>query len=243
MEDPIEYLKSEVKGGHIQCVLIDLLHQEEPAAVLKSVTLPRRAMHDGMIYVVTENELVADVVKHFEGEDFKYAENIVVVPLAKDYCSSKAPAAPCKQKVPISEASNSLSIDEALIPYRTNSFCQSTSHTVLMMRRWGPKNKSTIVIQHQRTCDTCFYVYGRSLTHSSLEGPHSYPWNQLYTSAETLLPKCSRGGKLQFLQLWGNDESVRDGCLKHLICFQLVSQDLASLAASLDSSLVLFDFW
>ena len=31
--------------------------------------------------------------------------------------------------------------------------------------------------------------------------------------------------------------------LKHLICFQPVSQDLASLAASLDSSLVLFDFW
>lgn len=85
---------------------------------------------------------------------------------------------------------------------------------MVMMRRWGPSMKTTIVIQHQRTCDTCFYIHGRdSLT---IDGAKSFPWKQLYTSVETLLPKSSRTSKVQLMQLWGNENSEKDGWVKIL---------------------------
>ena len=63
-------------------------------------------------------------------------------------------------------------------------FVDSSSQTMVMMRRWGSTSKNNITIQHQRTCDVCFYVK---------EDENSYPWKQLYQTIETLLPKASIG--------------------------------------------------
>ena len=126
--------------------MIDLLHVDKPEAALKSVTIPRKALPDGMIFVICKNELVGDVINHFEVQEFKYAENMVIVPIKKEFCFSKGVNSSSRKKTDINPNSNSIKVDKALLCTGFNEFCCSVSQTVVMMRRWGPSMKSTIVI-------------------------------------------------------------------------------------------------
>ena len=41
-------------------------------------------MKEGLIFVWTEKEYIADIINHFESKDIKYVENLVFVKLNKD---------------------------------------------------------------------------------------------------------------------------------------------------------------
>ncbi len=158
----------------LQGILIDLNFLERPFEALQEIEIKKRIMPDGMIFVICKNELVGEVIGHFEAQDFKYAENMVIVPILKEICRCKRDhLTKAKAKVPINPVSNSISIDEALRSNGDNQFCNSVSETMVMMRRWGPGMKTSLVIQHQRTCDTCFYIDGNR---NSLTIDGAYPW-------------------------------------------------------------------
>ena len=82
---------------------------------MKSLVIPRRVLPDGMIFVICKNEHVGEAINHFELQDFKYAENIVIVPIKKEYHNTKGSNNPAKKRVEVNPISSSITIDDALV--------------------------------------------------------------------------------------------------------------------------------
>jgi hypothetical protein len=144
-------------------------------------------MKDGLVFIWVEKELIYDLIKCFEQNDFFYVENVCYVMLDQNH----------KKAI---ESTRDIDISDAYVR-ESYQFLKKSKKTLLIFRRMSDrKAKCNLELRHQRTCDVCFdwsviqknmFPESDLVNNDGISRSEDFkPNNYIYKMIETLLPKA-----------------------------------------------------
>jgi hypothetical protein len=153
----------------------------------KNFKIPTTVMKDGLVFIWVEKELISDLIKVFEAQDYFYVENVCYVMLDQ-------------QKKKVIDDSREIDISDSFVR-EDYQFLKKTKKTLLIFRRMSQrKAKCTLELRHQRTCDVCFdwssvekeaYPSSDLINNDGIPRLDEFkPHNYMYKMIETMLPKA-----------------------------------------------------